>query len=83
MYNILSSNGLPPVPPRLASKIFQREFIEMGELLPEFWGVGREETGERKEEPRPPVRADKGLVVAVLMRMLNISVSCPRKTSDL
>ena len=45
-------DGLPPVPPRLASKIRQREFVEMGELLPEFWGAGREETGERREEPR-------------------------------
>ena len=44
---------------RLVSKIRQREFVEMGELLPEFWGAGREETGERREEPRARRRSQK------------------------
>ena len=29
--------GLPPVPARLAAKILRHEFVEMHELLPEFW----------------------------------------------
>ena len=29
--------GMPPIPARLATKIRQWEFVEMGELLPEFW----------------------------------------------
>lgn len=30
-------NGLPPVPARIAAKIGRWEFMEMHELLPEFW----------------------------------------------
>ena len=29
--------GLPPVPPRLASKIAKGEYMDMCDLLPEFW----------------------------------------------
>ncbi len=36
--------GLPPVPPRLVEKIVRREFVDMGELLPEFV-----DDGDRKE----------------------------------
>ena len=31
------SDGLPPVPAKIAAKIGRWEFIEMYELLPEFW----------------------------------------------
>ena len=30
-------DGIPPVPEKIAAKIRKGEFIEMGELLPEFW----------------------------------------------
>ncbi len=30
-------DGIPPVPDKLALKIHRGEFVEMGELLPEFW----------------------------------------------
>lgn len=30
-------DGLPPVPAKIAAKIGRWEFIEMYELLPEFW----------------------------------------------
>ena len=40
--------GLPPVPVKLAVKIRKGEFVEMGELLPEFWSStkGEEELGK-------------------------------------
>ena len=37
-------DGLPPVPARVAAKIGRWEFIEMYELLPEFWTQKGEET---------------------------------------
>ena len=37
-------DGLPPVPARVAAKIKRWEFIEMYELLPEFWTQKGEET---------------------------------------
>ena len=30
--------GLPPVPVKLVEKIHTWEFVEMAELLPEYWG---------------------------------------------
>ena len=45
--------GLPPVPARLAAKIRQWEYIEMGELLPEFWSGPKDGEGEpRERRPR-------------------------------
>ena len=35
--------GVPPVPQKLATRIRKGEFIEMHELLPEFWQTTREE----------------------------------------
>ena len=37
---IYVGDGLPPVPAKLAAKILQWEFVEMQELLPEFWAEG-------------------------------------------
>ena len=43
-------DGMPPVPARLAAKIQRWEFVEMGELLPEFWaGLKEPEGGPAKE----------------------------------
>jgi hypothetical protein len=44
--------GVPPVPAKLASKIRRGEFVDMGELLPEFWGGAREEDGEARREQK-------------------------------
>ena len=33
--------GLPPVPPKLVERIERGDFIEMCELIPEFWMVHR------------------------------------------
>ena len=35
-------DGLPPVPKRMVDRINKGEYIEMGDLLPEFWVAPRE-----------------------------------------
>ncbi len=47
---VYMGEGVPPVPVRLAARIRRGEYIEMGELLPEFWQGVKEETGK---EARP------------------------------
>ena len=43
-------DGMPQVPAKLAAKIRRWEFVEMGELLPEFWAGPKEE--EQSKECR-------------------------------
>ena len=47
-------DGMPPVPAKLAAKICRWEFIEMAELLPEFWNTpkGGDPRGRREESGR-------------------------------
>ncbi len=45
-------NGMPPVPAKLVNKIRTLEFIEMGELLPEFWVGPKEAEGDVGKEKR-------------------------------
>ena len=44
--------GLAPIPPALAAKIRRGAFVDMGELLPEFWAVSREEDSNMKTDAR-------------------------------
>ena len=46
-------DGMPPVPAKLAAKVRRWEFVEMGELLPEFW------VGQPRELERGHKRADE------------------------
>ena len=48
---VYAGEGLPPVPSKLAEKIRRWEFIEMSEMLPEFWTQARFDEAESK----PPV----------------------------
>lgn len=41
--------GLPPVPTKLAAKIQQGEFVELADLLPEFWSSPREDDHSKQE----------------------------------
>ena len=43
-------DGMPPVPEKLVNKIRRWEFMEMGELLPEFWVGPKEVEGEPGKE---------------------------------
>ena len=38
--------GMPPVPAKLAARIRRWEYVEMGEILPEFWIGSKAEEGE-------------------------------------
>ena len=44
--------GAAPVPKKLADKILRWEFVEMGELLPEFWLCARDDTKSRSRRSR-------------------------------
>ena len=47
--------SLPPVPTKLASKILRWEYVEMAEMLPEFWsGAKLEEEDTKRPPPRRP-----------------------------
>lgn len=45
-------DGMPPVPAKLTAKILRWEFVEMGELLPEFWATLKETEGEKERRNR-------------------------------
>ena len=40
------------MPPALAAKIQRGAFVDMGELLPEFWALSREEDSGMKGEAK-------------------------------
>ena len=45
--------GLPPVPQKIADRICRGEFVDMAEMLPEFWPVtGTEEGDHKKSAPQ-------------------------------
>ena len=46
---IYIGDGLPPVPPKLAAKIQKGEFVDMGELLPEFWATAKDDEGAKPD----------------------------------
>ena len=46
--------GLPPVPLKLAKKIQRSEFVEMAQMLPEFWPSLHLEDSEGSSKPSPP-----------------------------
>ena len=46
---IYLGEGVPPVPEKLAAKIRKREFVEMGELLPEFWSPRTDESDSGRD----------------------------------
>ncbi len=44
--------GIPPAPAKLAARICRGEFVEMGELLPEFWSGAIDEDAGSSHEPQ-------------------------------
>ena len=46
--------GLPPVPPKLAAKILRWDFVDMAEMLPEYWSSAKM---EEEDELYPVVLA--------------------------
>lgn len=43
--------GLPPVPPKLAAKILRWEFVDMSEMLPEYWSSAKADEEDQKRAP--------------------------------
>ena len=43
--------GMPPVPPKLAAKIRRWEFVDMAEMLPEYWSSTKSEDEDQKRVP--------------------------------
>ena len=55
MAGVYVGESLPPVPTKLTSKILRWEYIEMAEMLPEFWlGAKLEEEDSKHLPPRRP-----------------------------
>ena len=53
--SIYIGEGLPPVSPKLAEKICRWEFVDMAELLPEFWSLpaAMKQEGQPNTQPSP------------------------------
>ena len=51
-HGVYVGEGMPPVPTKIASKIRRGEFVDMGELLPEFWVPPREDDAQAKSEAK-------------------------------
>ena len=58
MAGVYVGESLPPVPTKLASKILRWEYIEMAEMLPEFWSGAKLEEEDSKRLP-PPATLDR------------------------
>ena len=67
-------DGLPPVPAKLVAKICRHEFVEMHELLPEFW---QDQKGEGKTTTKAKKRALE-LTVWLQCFALYVGVLAPR-----
>ena len=48
--------GLPPVPQKLADRIRRWEFVDMAEMLPEFWPIAK---ADQSEKNKPHTRRPK------------------------
>ena len=56
--------GISPVPVKLAERIWQGKYVEMGELLPEFW-LGLKDEVVRKARPRRTRNAEFHVICGV------------------
>ena len=67
-------DGRPPVPYKLAQKIRRWEFVDMGELLPEFWCSYRDDEGAVKR-PSSSRRTRKVTEIFTWVQCFNTYVS--------
>ena len=73
--------GLPPVPTKLAAKIKRGEFIEMAELLPEFWSSTREHDHSKQEAKSRRACSVQDIFTWVQCYSLYVSVIGPQHPS--
>ena len=50
--------GLPPIPRSLVDKIVAWKFVEMSEMLPEYWALAKEDNDPKKEKSKRPKVTD-------------------------
>ena len=50
--------GLPPIPRSLVDKILAWKFVEMSEMLPEYWALAKEDNDPKKEKSKRPKVTD-------------------------
>ena len=73
--------GLPPVPTKLAAKIQRGEFVEMTELLPEFWSSQREDNHSKQEAKARRARSVQNIFTWLQCYGLFVSVLGPQHPS--
>ena len=70
--------GLPPMPAKLAVTICRGDFVNMGELLPEFWTPSREDDPQAKAEAKSrPARAVQNIYTWLQCFGMYVSVLAP------
>ena len=50
--------GLPPIPRSLVDKIVAWKFVEMSEMLPEYWALAKKDNDPKKEKSKRPKVTD-------------------------
>ena len=70
--DIYVGDSLPPVPAKLATKIRKGEFIDMGELLPEFWSNHKDEEADKAQQ-----RQRRSCKVTDIFTWLQLVRECP------
>ena len=73
--------GPPPVPTKLTAKIKRGEFIEMAELLPEFWSSTREDDHSKQEAKSWRARSVQDMLTWLQCYSLYMSVIGPQHPS--
>ena len=71
----------PPVPTKLAAKMKRGEFIEMAELLPEFWFSTREDDHSKQEAKSRRARSVQDIFTWLQCYSLYVSVIGPQHPS--
>ena len=73
--------GPPPVPTKLTAKIKRGEFIEMAELLPEFWSSIREDDHSKQEAKSWRARSVQDMLTWLQCYSLYVRVIGPQHPS--
>ena len=77
MGGVYVGEGLPPIPPILAPKILKWEFVEMAEMLPEYWpGTKSKEDDSKRAPTRRPRRVTKIFCMGPMLCLLCEHTGC-------
>ena len=73
--------GLPPVPAKLAAKIRRGAYVDMGELLPEFWASTRDDDQPKQEAKARRARSVQDIFTWLQCYGMYVSVLAPQHPS--